>query len=85
LIRLKWLSTFGNNGVKRPHCPPVPCFSLTRPLFFADLIIAWTGGEIEIWSGAAKKDLSNFRGYGEDFDVGQFNEWRESVFTSIRH
>jgi hypothetical protein len=33
---------------------------------------------------ATKKDLSNLRGYGEDFDVGQFNEWRESVITSIR-
>jgi hypothetical protein len=33
---------------------------------------------------ATKKDLSNLRGYGEEFDVGQFNEWRESVITSIR-
>ena len=44
-----------------------------------DLITAWSGGELQILSGATRQDLLSFDGFGETFDAGQFNHWRERV------
>jgi WD40 repeat protein/serine/threonine protein kinase len=46
-----------------------------------DVITSWSAGNVEIWSGATKQDLTALPGYGDEFDEEGFKQWRDRLWN----
>jgi WD40 repeat protein/serine/threonine protein kinase len=47
-----------------------------------DVITSWSDGRIEVWSGANKTDLTELIGDQDNFDEGDFIQWRNKIRNS---